>query len=650
MAFGFGTVVETVARWFAPPPPPPQRVVHEVQPEETLDEIGARYGVDSAALGRANPGLANPDQLDPGLRLSIPMDAPGAAVPGLHALGQRETLEDVARLYGAPIDVLMRANGLHDAGSVTEGDQIWVPGSDVVPLTPQLLRADSQASPYNTSVEPLDRDGQQVHRAVQGYQAALENYRASTDPTLRSQLWQALDARGDALSTALRSELDALAVNTPVSPGGMLPGTPLSESNLDTHAQTVLSRYVNDPQAQRLIGERIADIRSDLQIEAQARELVAGEAGTFDDRLKDVMRNLSPEAQARLAEQPEIAARTSDSYRTPAQVQALVQELSPTLIRHPDEQQYLMDPLDFIERSALRRERDPGFTDGFGGVFGGDEQQADPGEVTMQDLLDVPEDNRTRDDQRFLDLKDGDRNSEPGAGANLYQYDEQTRTLTFFQFYGYNDGSSGGIGVGGAQNHEGDREQVTIQLDERFNPIEVRYSGHSESNVSRAWPGAAERNYLDADTRERLQSLPAARLDADGRLLVYVSNGSHANKPEPGQWTSDAPGILDVTADSTAPEDRIDLRTLPARDFTDEPYYGSDVMVGSRGAGMELNGTPLGQDGLGLASSTSGPFAFASSGPIAAEDADPDQPTSLAGEFLEPLNPLNGLPRGPYGP
>lgn len=626
----FTSIAQSFAQLFTPPPPP--QVVHEVAPGETFDEISARYGVGADALAEANPGLGNPDLLSPGERLNIPLDGDGAALPGLLELRQGQTLADVAEQHGTSVDNLMRANGIFNADTVYPGTRIWLPGADVVPLTSQLstqLNADPTRSPYNTNVQPLSAEATDTHRALQGYQAAQDNDRVTTDPALRGQLTQTLDERRAALSTALRSELDTLAPNTPPAPGALLPGTPLDASNLDTHAQQVLSRYVNDPQAQQLLGERIEDIRLDLQAEAEVPGLRSGDPATFGSRLKDVMTGLPPEVQTRLAAQPEIDARTSDHYRTPAQVEQLVDRLAPTLIRHPDEQQHLMDPLHFIENSSLRRERDPGLTDGLGAVFGSDQEQRSEGDVTMEDLAAVPEDNRTRDDQRFLDLDDGERNSEPGAGANLYQYDEATRTLTFFQFYGYNDGSTGGIGIGDVQNHEGDREQVTIQLDANFQPTEVRYSGHSESNVSRAWPGA-----------ENPQGLPEARLDENGRLLVYVSQGSHANKPEPGQWTSDAPGVLDVTADSDAAEDRIDLRELPARDFTEEPYYGSDVMVGSRGTGMEFNSI----DPVGLASSTSGPFAFASSAPIQAADADPDQPTSLTGEYLAPLNLLNGLP------
>ena len=93
-------------------------------------------------------------------------------------------------------------------------------------------------------------------------------------------------------------------------------------------------------------------------------------------------------------------------------------------------------------------------------------------------------------------------------------------------FYAYNDGPPA---LGDVQNHEGDWERITIQLDDQPVPsTEVRYSAHSGLDISCAWPGA-----------DNSSGQPVAALE-NGKPVVFVGQGSHANFPETGNWETQA--------------------------------------------------------------------------------------------------------------
>lgn len=267
---------------------------------------------------------------------------------------------------------------------------------------------------------------------------------------------------------------------------------------------------------------------------------------------------------------------------TQAEQQALAERYAPILYFHPDEQHFLQDPDIFIEQSTLRQERD----------FWADRELHGLGDVPAEALAEVGPGNADADGQIFLDhreedLGDGIRAGDLDASRNLYLYDAESNTVTYFFFYAYNDGPPG---VGDVQNHEGDWERVTIQLDDNHQPMEVRYGAHNGLDVSRPWSEA---------TKE------------DGRPVVYVGQGSHASLPEPGEWSTNAPGVNDV---ASADGLRFDLATRPTVDVTGEAYYGSHVLWGERGSASEL--------GIGDTTGPTGPSP--EKGPIL--EAEPRQP------------------------
>jgi hypothetical protein len=287
---------------------------------------------------------------------------------------------------------------------------------------------------------------------------------------------------------------------------------------------------------------------------------------------------------------------------------------APVLYFAPDEENFPADPMTFIEQSSLREEVD----------FWGDNELHGEGDVPPEELTEIGPDNADADSQVFLDHSDDARAGDIADAPMLYQYDPQTNTITYHVFYAYNDGPPG---LGDVQNHEGDWERITIQLDGQFRPTEVRYSAHGGLDVSRAWPGA-----------DNPSGQPLAPLE-NGKPVVYVGQGSHANFPQTGEWETQADGIYDLAAYDPERSVRLDLGTLEARDVTAEPWYGTHVMWGERGSMQEF--------GVG---ETSGPTAPVPDG----DDADliPDKGPIVEADPREPVTQTHApwwLPQ-PTGP
>ena len=274
-----------------------------------------------------------------------------------------------------------------------------------------------------------------------------------------------------------------------------------------------------------------------------------------------------------------------------AEFLALAARYAPVLYFHPDEHNFLQDPLTYIDESSLRQELD----------FRPDRELHGEGDVPPSELATIGAGNQDADSQIFLDHSDGKRAGDLDNSVNLYQYDPATNTITYHFFYSYNDGPR--YGLGGAQNHEGDWEKITIQLDANYQPTEVRYSDHDGMDIARSWADAPKEN---------------------GRPVSYVAQGSHANYPEPGRWETGFPG-----ADDAARADgiRFDLAGRPPVDVTQESYYGGYALWGERGSLQEF--------GSGITTGPTGPSA--TKGPIL--HADPGR---------QPI-PEGGGQRGPFG-
>jgi hypothetical protein len=200
------------------------------------------------------------------------------------------------------------------------------------------------------------------------------------------------------------------------------------------------------------------------------------------------------------------------------EINRIVRENAPLLVFSPEEEDFPASPLEFIENSELREHRGRWF----------DRELAESGEIDPRQLARLDDDhyyflNLDNGDNRRLDQKPNDAGR---SGAPIhYQLDEgPPLRVPYHVFYAYNDGPS-------VQNHDGDWERVTVEFREaaqgggrRYEPASVHFSAHH---------GGSSVSWEDA------------RKDENGRLLVFVAKGSHANYPVPGN----EPTIYDANPD-----------------------------------------------------------------------------------------------------
>lgn len=312
---------------------------------------------------------------------------------------------------------------------------------------------------------------------------------------------------------------------------------------------------------------------------------------------------------------------------------ALALRYAPTLYFHPDETNFPMDPEVFLEQSVLRKDGQDEPLAGRGDLSA----DADGSYGQWQQLKDsVGSGNRkAADGSVYLDHDDESlgtdiRAGDPANSKLLYQYDRNTNTLSYFFFYGYNEGPQG---VGDIQNHEGDWERITVQLDENDQPTEVRYSAHDGQGAVRPWSEASE----------------------NGHPVVYVAKGSHASLPEPGDWKTNAYGILDEGSRDGRRFESSSLGLDAAVDVTRQDWYGSNVSWGERGRLADVDEfeiTSRWSVDNPLQYETSGPSGpSASKGPILFDD-QADYEAALDRQPVDPDSAesrLNDLLQSPVG-
>jgi len=135
---------------------------HTVQPGEHLTGIGARYGVAPAAIAQAN-GLANPNQIYAGQRLTIPgcggapaapaaQASPNTPAAGTHVVQPGETLSSIAARYGVSEAAIAQANGLANPNLIYAGQQLVIPtaGSPAAPAPAQAAAPAPRTPPAGT--------------------------------------------------------------------------------------------------------------------------------------------------------------------------------------------------------------------------------------------------------------------------------------------------------------------------------------------------------------------------------------------------------------------------------------------------------------------------------------------------------------------
>ncbi len=111
---------------------------YTVQPGDTLSEIAERLGVSVAALASAN-GIANPDHVVDGTRLTMPGPAGGSG--GSHLVVFGETLSGIAARYGVGAAALAAENGMGVGDLLLAGRRLRIPSAGA----PAVVRAGGRA-------------------------------------------------------------------------------------------------------------------------------------------------------------------------------------------------------------------------------------------------------------------------------------------------------------------------------------------------------------------------------------------------------------------------------------------------------------------------------------------------------------------------
>ena len=119
----------------APPRLPPGVEAYRVRPGDTLEAIAKRFGVSLLDLVSANPTLESLDRLVVGSELYIPRKAKGLVV----ALGEGQTLLDLAERFGLSPVELARANGVKNPLALRPGDRVLIPGLQAKTTYERLL-------------------------------------------------------------------------------------------------------------------------------------------------------------------------------------------------------------------------------------------------------------------------------------------------------------------------------------------------------------------------------------------------------------------------------------------------------------------------------------------------------------------------------
>ncbi|HHW92108.1 MAG TPA: M23 family metallopeptidase [Firmicutes bacterium] len=102
-----------------------QFTTYTVRAGDTLWAIARQYGVNLQTLVATN-GIADANRIYPGQKLKIPRGTGG----GVHTVVRGDTLWDLSRRYGLPVEVLQQANPGVDPRRLVPGSTLIIPGGE----------------------------------------------------------------------------------------------------------------------------------------------------------------------------------------------------------------------------------------------------------------------------------------------------------------------------------------------------------------------------------------------------------------------------------------------------------------------------------------------------------------------------------------
>ncbi len=266
-------------------PPPEHYEQHEVEQGENLNEVARRYQTDVPMLQAANPQLTNPDQLEVGQKLNVPIGADYGKLPTREVVAPGQTLTDMAKAHpGVSPQDIARANRheIPNVNNVKPGQEVWVP-------------ADKPATPLDQKVKATDDAMAGVSRA----QRAYDDLPAGTNRAIRDEVHQGIQHAQDKLKTAVQSELDErVKANVPA-------GTKPTEADYTAAGQQLKDRYQADPTATTKLDNALTGLAGDryrASPAGQAEAIVtkarnAGDVPKQVEALNNSLKGATPEVR-----------------------------------------------------------------------------------------------------------------------------------------------------------------------------------------------------------------------------------------------------------------------------------------------------------------------------------------------------------------
>jgi LysM repeat protein len=104
--------------------------IHVVKAGDTLFELAKKYNVNLDKLIAANPGLANPDKLEIGMKIKIPTGSVSVAPEGMHAhtVKQGDTMWKLSKAFGVSLKSLIEANPhINNPNILMTGQVVHIP-------------------------------------------------------------------------------------------------------------------------------------------------------------------------------------------------------------------------------------------------------------------------------------------------------------------------------------------------------------------------------------------------------------------------------------------------------------------------------------------------------------------------------------------
>lgn len=134
--------------------------IHIVKKGDTLYFLAQKYDIPLQKLIDANPDLKDPNQLDVGMKIKIPVEAkpvkPEYEMMHKHEVKKGDTLWKLSKAWGIPIQDMIKANPqLKDPNILNVGDIVFIPKvTGVTPGVPPVQPSMTSTTPSMSSVHP----------------------------------------------------------------------------------------------------------------------------------------------------------------------------------------------------------------------------------------------------------------------------------------------------------------------------------------------------------------------------------------------------------------------------------------------------------------------------------------------------------------